>query len=461
MSRPVPVVAGDALRRHLPRQRWYAGTSEPASVEIVHAEMLRDEWPMLARLLVEADGDCYQVLLGLRPEHDPLEFLRGHDEAAFGPVEVQVDGDGSGGEWATAYDAVLDPDLGLHIFWRVTGGDESAMRVRPIGVEQSNTSLVYDERLILKVFRRLRAGSNPEVEVTSGLTRVGFAWVAEALATESMVTEKGDGYDLALLQPFLAGGVDGWALALTSLRDLFGLHDTQSMPAIVPGAPPPAADPAEAGGDFSGDAFRLGGTTAAMHIALAKAFGRERGDAGVWADDIEDQARRSVGDVVSALAVLDELRHVDPGPAIRTHGDYHLGQVMRTDAGWFVLDFEGEPDRPLEERQRLTSPLRDVAGMLRSLHYASAVALTERDGEEFEQPAAAWEARNRRAFLDGYLPAAARGGILPSNRAAVGAVLAAFELEKAVYELSYERAHRPEWEHIPRTALRRLAAGFR
>jgi maltokinase len=458
VSGGVPSIPADLLRRHLPRQRWYSGTEEPSSVRVLHTDMLRDAWPMLVRLLVEADGDCYQVLLGLRPERDQLDFLRGHDDATVGTVDI--DGDRVEGGRATAYDAVFDPDLGLHLFWRVTGGDESATRVRPIGVEQSNTSLVYDERVILKLFRRLRAGSNPEVEVTSGLSRVGFAWVAEPLATESL--ELGSAvYDLALLQPFLAGGVDGWALALTSLRDLFGVHDTHSMPVIVPGAPPPAADPAEAGGDFSGDAHRLGETTAAMHIALATAFGRDAGDVAAWADDIEGQARRSLGDVLGALAILDELRHADPGPAIRTHGDYHLGQVMRTDTGWFVLDFEGEPDRPLEERQRPTSPLRDVAGMLRSLHYASAVALTERDGAEFEQPAAAWEARNRQAFLDGYLPAAAKGGILPADQASVDAVLAAFELEKAVYELGYERAHRPEWEHIPRTALRRLGAGSR
>ena len=165
--------------------------------------------------------------------------------------------------------------------------------------------------------------------------------------------------------------------------------------------------------------------------------------------------------MISALAIVDDLRRAEPGPAIRTHGDYHLGQVMRTDAGWYVLDFEGEPDRPLEERQRPTSPLRDVAGMLRSLHYASAVALAERDGPEFEQPAAAWEARNRQAFLDGYLPAATKGGILPADQASVDAVLAAFELEKAVYELAYERAHRPDWVHIPQAAISRLRAGLR
>jgi len=449
VTRSRPSVPLELLARHLPRQRWFAGTDAASSLDVVVSEVLREQWPVLVRLLVEADGSCYQVLVGARPEPDQLDFLRGHDHAVLGTIEVD-------GVAATAYDAALDPELGLHLYWHVTGGDESAARVRAIGVEQSNTSLVYDERVILKLFRRLLPGPNPEVEVTSGLSRVGFPWVAEPLATESA-----HGFDLAFVQPFLAGAVDGWALALTSLRDLFGVHDTQSMPVIDLSAPPPAADPGEAGGDFAAEAHRLGETTAAMHLALAEAFGRQEGDAEAWADDIEAQARRSLGDVVPALAILDELRHAEPGPAIRTHGDYHLGQVMRTDAGWYVLDFEGEPDRPLEERQRRTSPLRDVAGMLRSLHYASAVALTERDGDEFDQPAEAWEARNRQAFLDGYLPAAAKGGILPADQASADAVLAAFELEKAVYELSYERSHRPDWEHIPRTALRRLGVGRR
>jgi maltokinase len=456
MSRAVPSISVEELGRYLPRQRWYAGSEEPSSVEISYGETLRDQWPVLVRLLVAADGACYQVLLGLRPAHDQLDFLRGHDDATLGLVELD-------GEWVTAYDAVFDPELGLHLFWRVTGGDESAERVRPIGVEQSNSSLVYDERLILKIFRRLLPGPNPEIEVTAGLARASFPWVAEPLATESLSVDPSVGprYDLALLQPFLAGGVDGWALALTSLRDLFGVHDTHSMPIIVAGAPPPSADPGEAGGDFAAEAHRLGETTAAMHIALAEAFGRDEGDRHAWADDIERQVRRSVADPLTALAILDELRHADPGPAIRTHGDYHLGQVMRTDAGWYVLDFEGEPDRPLEERQRPTSPLRDVAGMLRSLHYASAVALSERDAVEFELPAESWEIRNRQAFLDGYLPAASKGGILPADHASVDAVLAAFELEKAVYELAYERAHRPDWLHIPQTAIRRLKAGLR
>ena len=251
-----------------------------------------------------------------------------------------------------------------------------------------------------------------------------------------------------------------WAETRAWLRDLFGLHDTQSVPLIDPDAPPPETDPGEAGGDFSAEAERLGVVTAEMHLALAEAFGQERGDVDAWVGGAAarvDQVEASDIDPGATRRVLDELRAVrDPGASIRVHGDYHLGQVMRTDTGWFVIDFEGEPLRPLEERRRPSSPLRDVAGMLRSFHYASIVALEDRDDVGV---AASWEDRNRRAFLDGYLAEAKKGSILPGDESSLEAVLAAFEVEKAAYELLYEQAHRPHWARIPRSALRRLVAG--
>jgi maltokinase len=439
------LIPPDVLRAHLLRQRWYAGQAAPGELTVVHQDVIRPDWPRMVRLIVEADGVAYQLVVGLRPEWEQPEFLRGHERAVLGVIDCEHGP-------ATAYDATYDPELALTLLDAVSGGTEWAAWSRPIGAEQSNTSLVYDERLILKLFRRLERGPNPEVEVTTALSRVGFPWIAPVLGTESAA-----GFDLALLQPFLPGAVEGWALALTSLRDLFGVYDTQSIPVLDPNAPPPAAasaDPSEAGGDFAAEAHRLGETTAGMHAAMAEAFGSGPGDGRAWADDIERQIRPVFG-AGRLPDVLDRLRRVDPGIATRTHGDYHLGQVMRTDAGWYILDFEGEPARPLEERRRPTSPLRDVAGMLRSLHYASAVALLDHSGDG-DGAAKAWEDRNRQAFLGGYLPDAQRAGILPADHESTETVLAAFELEKAVYELSYERSYRPEWEHIPRAALRRL-----
>jgi maltokinase len=151
------------------------------------------------------------------------------------------------------------------------------------------------------------------------------------------------------------------------------------------------------------------------------------------------------------------VRH--PGPALRAHGDYHLGQVMRSDSGWYVLDFEGEPNRPLEERQRPVSVLKDVAGMLRSLQYASRFALRERaesDPAVLEQLARAWEDRNGAAFLRGYYETKGIEDLLPPEIEDREAVRVAFELDKALYELGYEEAYRPDWVPIPLAALWRL-----
>ncbi|MDQ3946386.1 MAG: phosphotransferase [Actinomycetota bacterium] len=312
-----------------------------------------------------------------------------------------------------------------------------AEHVRPVGTEQSNTSLVYDDAVILKVFRRLADGPNPEVEVTEGLAEVGFTHVAEPLGSWRQ-----EGRDLAFAQRFLAGGTEGWALALTSLRELY--------------ADP--CDPAEAGGDFGAEAHRLGEVTADLHIALAQAFGRFPGSADHWADLMEDQVKRVLsGDMAEgARRLVSRLRELDdPGPAIRVHGDYHLGQVMQTDSGWYVLDFEGEPARPLAERVRPTSPLKDVAGMLRSFGYAPAVAMVTQE-EDVTALARAWEARNRASFLDGYMARAVDAAIVPEDPVARSAVVAAFELDKAVYEVAYEQAHRPDWVEIPTRALAQL-----
>ena len=441
----------DALPAHLARQRWYSGTVAPDRVEILDQRTEREEWPALLCLLVDADGATYQVLLGVRRGERP-DFLSGRDDSVLGEfpdADVRL----------IAYDAVVDPELGLALLDLVTGGKEEATHVRQMTGEQSNSSLVYDDRLILKVFRRLHPGRNLDVEVTEALSQAGFDNVARPLATwRREASPPVPDFDLAVLQPFLLGGVDGWALALTSLRDLFGVSDTQQIPIINADAPPPTVDPADAGGDFSAEATRLGTITAEMHIALRGAFGEERGDPRAWADEIAsqlDEVTHPDVDHGRASQVIDALRLVgDAGPAIRLHGDYHLGQVLRTDSGWFVLDFEGEPARTPEERRRPSSPLRDVAGMLRSFHYAAAVATQDRD-PDCADLGGAWEERNRKAFLEGYVRAADKGGILP-DPAATEAVLAAFELEKAVYELGYEQSYRPDWQSIPLAALARL-----
>ena len=423
------------LPAYLARQRWYAGEGEPAHVEIVDEIVVRAALPALVDLVVDADGRLYQLLIGLRPvEEEVPEFLHGSDYAVVGHIAT------TGGH-ALAYDALIDSELCLLLLAEVSGGEETAEWVRPVTAEQSNTSVVFEDRLILKVLRRLASGMNPETEVTTALDGVGFNHIAAPIAVWQR-----DDFDLALLQPFLTGGTEGWALALASLRDLYSS----------------GGDPAAAGGDFASESERLGEMTGRMHVALAEAFGADPTDGTAWAAAMTEQLdrvapkspwRAGVKAAFSGLAKSD-----DAGAATRVHGDFHLGQVMRIETGWFVLDFEGEPARPLEERRQKTSPLKDVAGMLRSFHYASQVALVERDQGERDglvPVAMAWEERNRQAFLRGYREAKGIDELLPTDEEAIRTVLLAYELDKAVYELAYERDHRPDWAHIPLQAIRR------
>jgi maltokinase len=439
----LPEGVAELVPGYLGRQRWYAGSAEPDPelVRVVDAAELAVRGEGAHRLLwalAEAEGARYQLLIGERPGGERADFLNGHEPAVLGMAGAFY-----------YYDATLDPELARAFLGVVTGGDEEATHVRPVSTEQSNTSLVYDDRVILKVFRRLVDGRNPDVEVTQALAESGFVHVAPPIAAWHR-----DGFDLAFAQQFLSGGSEGWALALTSLRDFYARG---------------GGDPAEAGGDFGAEARRLGQMTAEMHLAMAAAFGvrrREEFRAGIWAKVMDDVTRRlrDVPDPAgTADSLIKRLRAVkDPGPAIRVHGDYHLAQVMRTDTGWYVLDFEGEPARPKEERLEMTSPLKDATAMLRSFQYAAHFVLLEREDREqarLEPMAQAWEAHNRAAFVDGYLTTPGIDVLLPGHAEDLAAVTLAFELDKVLYELAYEAAYRPDWVEIPRSAVRRLLAG--
>lgn len=411
----------DLLPDYLARQRWYGGTEAPQKLVVVSEDESLGGAP-LHHLIVEADGVGYQLLLARADEHAPPAYLHGHDSAVVGIADG-----------ALVYDALLDADSARVLLDLVVPG-ETAERVRPITAEQSNSSVVYDDRIILKVFRRVGNEVNPDVMVTEALHRVGFAHVATPLGAWRL-----DGMDLAFAQQFLVDSFEGWQLALTSLRDYYARGN---------------GDPADAGGDFSAEACRLGQATAEMHLAMAEAFGDSPAEIDVWIGGI---GKRPFAELEM---IVDRMRGVaDPGRAIRVHGDFHLGQTIRTDTGWFILDFEGEPARSLEERNRPNSPFKDVAGMLRSFHYATAVALSDQEESQKEQLAelaAAWERRNREAFLEGYFGVEDIGRLLPADAASREALLAGFELEKAVYELDYEEHHRPDWVGIPMAALHRL-----
>jgi maltokinase len=432
---PGPLAA--ALADHLPRQRWFDGSERPAELRSVSQEVIREGEPALVHVVVETGTGRWQLVLAVRPAGSWAGAWVGTPEAGVGELDTEQGR-------SLVYDALIDADVGLGLL-AVVAPEVHAERARPLlGVEQSNSSVIFDEAVILKLYRRLLDGPNPDVEVTRALADAGFENVAEPLGEWRM-----DGRDLAVVNRFLSNGTDGFHLALTSLRDLYGAR----------------TEPGSAGGDFAPDARRLGIITAHMHLAMAAAFGTGPATPEAWADeavaslegaDLGDVDPRAVRRAFTTLRDLD-----DAGASLRTHGDYHLGQVLRTDAGWFVLDFEGEPLRPLEVRRRATSPLRDVAGMLRSLHYAAAVALRQwnDDGdEEVVRLADAWERHNAFAFLEGYAAAEGIDGLLPEEEGARAVVRRAFELEKAVYEVRYERAHRPEWVGIPLGAVRSLVA---
>ena len=438
----LPPLLVDLLGPYLARQRWYGGgEGMPDPVRVIESGCLAELGGPSRRLLwaiVGAQDTDYQVVIAERPVGEVADHLKGHEDALIGNV----------GESAY-YDATIDTEMALALLRAASGGLQSAERSRPLSAEQSNTSLVYDDRLILKFFRRLTVGPNPDVEVTSALANTGFSHIALPL-----VRWQRNGRDLAFGQQYLAGGSDGWALALTSLRDFYGSSE--------PGTEP---NPAVSGGDFAAEANRLGQMSADMHLAMAQAFGATPGGlAPGWLAFVSSLESRvsQLGPELAGPAgpMLARLRAVrDPGPAVRVHGDYHLGQVMRTDSGWFVLDFEGEPSRPLDERQQPTSVLKDVAGMLRSLQYATRFTLGE-TAISYPAPlgplARAWEDRNRSAFVRGYYEREGIEDLLPLAPDDSDAVRLAFEVDKALYELAYEAAYRPDWVPIPLSALQRL-----
>jgi maltokinase len=418
----------------LVRQRWFAG-DDASGASIREVEIVEAGSPALVWLLVDVGDASYQVFVGLRPLEQIERFLEGKGLWFLGDVDTD-----SGP--LLAYDAVIDPELALRIL-AIVAPDETAERVRPLNAEQSNSSVVFDERLILKLFRKVEAGPNPDVELPGALTAVGFPHIAPTVGE----WHRG-GADLAVVRAFLEGGGDGWQLALTSLRDVYMSR----------------VEPAAAGGDIGPEAERLGRVTAELHLALAGALGTSPAEPQAWADTME----RAAGDdaeVASALDAYTALRGVaDAGKAMRIHGDLHLGQVLRTDAGWFLLDFEGEPLIPIAERRKPSSPLRDVAGMLRSFHYAAEVALRDHGesvDDELRGLAQRWEAHACGAFLEGYGAVEGIDELLPASEHERRVVLDAFVVAKAVYEVAYERAHRADWVDIPLTALARLAGAHR
>jgi maltokinase len=353
----------------------------------------------------------------------------------------------------------VDPPEGTLGFHRLPGTElDTTAPSTPFTGEQSNSSVAFGEQALLKLFRRITPGINPDIEIHEKLTQAGsenvaalLGWVECDTAGGGLETGAGrrprpENLQLGMLQQFLRTASDGWELALTSVRNLFAEADLY-------------AD--EVGGDFAAEAQRLGEAVREVHSLLAEHFPTGERTAGDHAELAKAMTERldAALDVVPELAehapalrdLFAAVGSIESGPVQRVHGDLHLGQTLRTAKGWKIVDFEGEPAKPLAERVLPDSPWRDVAGMLRSLDYApraaamTAAATGDEGAEQRAFRAAEWSARNRAAFLEAY---AGREPTVDEQ-----ALLAAYVADKAVYECVYEARHRLAWLPIPLAAL--------
>jgi maltokinase len=438
------------LPPHLPLQRWSGAADRTiTNVDVEWVEVVAATEPFLVWAVVKAtfaDGgqQGYQVFIGARAGDPRPGFLEGKGHQVL--AEVHEDERN-----LVLYDALVDPDLAIAVLHLALPGTEVLVR-RPIVLEHSNSSVVFDEATILKVFRKVEPGPNPDVEITRVLAEQGCPSVLPPLAEL-----RREGTDLAVVRVYLVEATEGWDLARTSIRDLLASR----------------LAPEESGGDFAPDSVRLGVAIAGLHVAMAAAWGSSPGDPEAWVAEMEEHLDEIVHGQPEALeaagldadAVRSRLRMAaamrDGGREIRVHGDLHLAQVMKVDTGWVVVDFEGEPARRRADRFTRSSPLRDVAGILRSFHYAAATGLAEWDLSDGElvDLLAAWEQRNRAAFLEGYFGHEGIDALLPADPADRATLLAVFELDKAVYELGYELAHRPDKVSIPLAGIDRLVRG--
>ncbi|WP_092498118.1 maltose alpha-D-glucosyltransferase [Faunimonas pinastri] len=491
-----------ALPEFLMRQRWFAAKS--TGIKSVSVKPLATISPSqkLVVLDVTLNDDRQQQYFF------PMSVLWGEENLGFGAPKLSYTLAKAryGARIGALIDAVQDEQFTVQALKAMKEGGERAIRggvvrftktaafdeldldvpIRPLSVEQSNASIALDQSALLKIYRQAREGEQPEIEISRFLTEVaGFKNTPPFLAAAEYVPNEGEPTALAAVFGFVANQGDAWS----ALVDALDHHlDTFQITSENTGA--------EAEFPFPLDiASVLGQRTAEMHAALSTetdnpAFAREEitaTDISAWVDDalsearkafatlentkagLPDAARANAEKLLSSseqiLSKLEKFRGLKPsGCKTRIHGDYHLGQVLVAQNDVMIIDFEGEPQRPLEERRAKASALRDVAGMIRSFDYAAFTAFDRARARSTEKEAAlrelslAWQASAEKDFIGAYSSVASSGCFLPEDESTRNGLLQLFLLQKAFYEVGYEAANRPAWLGIPVRGVLELIA---
>ena len=517
----------DILATWLARCRWFGGKARTIKeITLVDALRLPGNGTTATLALVQVSyvegfGEAYHLVLdfvaGARAEH--LKAYAAGSVIAQLRVRSRTDVEG------VLYDAALERDVGLAFldaiarrprgkaargtvsatrtrsFQRLRGGADASVEPRPVTTDQSNTSMVLGERLILKIYRKVDEGINPDVEIGQALhEQAKFPHAPAVAGYLEYRAGRREPRTLAMLQEYVPNEGDAWQYTVDEVERYFDRALIRHREQVVHAPLPPSGVLAVLGeeptalveetiGAYLETARLLGQRTAELHVALASmeddpAFAPEpfttlyQRSLYQSMRNLSNHVFHSLTDRLSTLSpdVRDKAEHVrtlEPrvkemfrsltarkitALRIRHHGDYHLGQVLYTGRDFVIMDFEGEPLRPVSERRIKRSPLRDVAGMLRSFDYvahhvlATRVAGSTIRAEEIaaaEPWARFWERWVSGAFLDAYLETAGEARFLPRARDELQLLLGVFLLEKAIYELGYELSHRPDWVAVP------------
>ena len=490
------------LRTFIAQQRWFAAKSRGLrTVDIEDWAALDADRPILL-LLVRLDGERYYLPLAVCPAAgtaprdvitrvDDRAIVDAHEDLGF--LHSLLSAMASHRELTGRHGSFVCRSRGRQ---GAGEGREAAPRVAVrISGEQSNTSVVVDRSLIVKSIRRPQPGINPDVEVLDFLaSRTCFPNIPPLAGWIEYLDARGHGATVTVLQGFVENTGDGWRYVMSGLEELCSTLESAGDHAV---AEPHEDRIAMLAGPLIRDVRELGIVTGGLHAALASdphtpAFSPEPvtyEDVGRWCARIARELEEVAFDTVAGSApppglemIRETLRgsggRIDASVAdvgllgssrthkIRCHGDYHLGQVLKTADGFAILDFEGEPARSPEERSGKRPPLRDVAGMLRSLSYAVHATASRRPPERRAETLfrlTAWEQQARRAFFEGYRLTVANSParLVPPTNAELARVCAVFELEKACYELRYELDNRPDWAPIPAEGILHLLESAR